>query len=165
MRFIEKLAICIAGCLGVFFIGLIVLFLGRTPVQGTAGRVARIVVPAPTATPDCRREIAEYNRATLAPLMAEWEDAFTLANNSPRIALAPQIATLQAIRRKLLDAQPAPCARETHQQFVTATDEIVAAFLAFLGQEPEYTVNRHFKNATALLEKVKDAINESETLN
>lgn len=170
MGFVEKVAICIAGCLGVFFIGLTGLYLSGTPMQRGMGSIAQIgtldptATPAPTATPDCRQEIAEYNRSALTPLMKRWEDAFVLANSSPRIALPPQIATLQSIRRELAEGEPAPCAQKTHDQFVEAMDEIIVAFLAFLGQEPDYTVKRHFENATVLLEKVKAAIDESETL-
>lgn len=167
MRFMEKLAVCVAGGLAVFFIGLTVLYLSGTPIQKAPRTMAPVATlgatatPVPTATPDCRRAIARYYRTTLAPLIAEWDDAFKLANNSPRISLAPQIATLQAIRRKLMDTEQPPCALDTHLQFVIATDEIIEGFLAFLGKESDYTVSKHFENAAVLLEKVRVAVDNA----
>lgn len=95
---------------------------------------------------------ARYYRKNLVPVLSEWSDAEKLANSSPRISLAPVVSQLQAIRRKMDGITPGSCVASVHDNFRSSMDESIAGFLAFMAQEPDGTVQRHFKTSTFMLE-------------
>lgn len=154
MRFIEKLAAIVAGCLLVFFVGLAVLYFSGSTGRGT-GPLSWVTG---LWSPNCDAELVEYRRSTLAPLLDEWIDALDLAVNTPRLAMAPQIASLQAMRRELDAIEPSSCAKETHQKFVTAADEMIKGLLGYLGQQSQYEAEQHFETAAALIIELRFAV-------
>lgn len=94
----------------------------------------------------CATEVELY-RDHMRSLIDEWQDATELANNAPRIALSPHIATLQEIRRRAKEIQPDRCLALAHLNLVLLMDETIAGYIAFLGREPDSEVNRHFEMA------------------
>lgn len=110
-----------------------------------------ILTPEPTSTPDCRDEIKEYKRGTLAPILEEWIDAYDLASSTPRISLAPPVARLQDITRRLREIDPPPCAEGYHFFFIKAAESAIDGFLAFMANRPDSEVEAHFALAASFL--------------
>jgi hypothetical protein len=103
------------------------------------------------ATRDCQADMEHYRIDTLSPLLTEWKDAFDLAAGSPKITLPTQIANLQAIRRKANDADAEGCAAVTHLLVISAMDNSIDGFMAFLADKPNSEVERRFNAAEILL--------------
>jgi hypothetical protein len=103
-----------------------------------------------TPTPTCLEHSVSYGKQIKA-IAQEWDDANTLASQTPRAALAQQIANLQAIRRKAQDLTPLDCTKAAHFALTNAMDETIQGYLAFLGQKPDDEVNRHFNNAKGFM--------------
>lgn len=109
------------------------------------------LLSSPTPTPICI-QVAQPFFAQLQSLAREWDDANKLAGQTPRAALAQQIQNLQAIRRKVQDLQPPPCAVTAHQDLAGSMDAAVDAYLAFLGQKPDTEVQAAFQKASTLMD-------------
>lgn len=82
----------------------------------------------------------------------EWDDAFKLANSTPRATLPAQIGNLQAIRRKVQDVQMPECAALVKQRLIDAMDNSINGFIAFLGQKPDTEVKQFFDQANKSME-------------
>jgi hypothetical protein len=87
--------------------------------------------------------------AAIQPLAQRWTDATTLAGNTPRASLAPQISELQAIRREVQALAVPSCAEPTRESLVAAMDSTIQAYLDFLAQKPESEVTAGFEAAAA----------------
>jgi hypothetical protein len=100
-------------------------------------------VPTPTPVPSPTPVVCSTNDGRKAYDLlkqhgTEWTDAVTLAGSTPRVQLAPQIATLQRIRRDV-QAQPWPeCAQRAQALLVTTMNGIIDGLTDFLGQRPGY---------------------------
>jgi len=114
-------------------------------------------VPEPTATLACAVEAAAFVDQ-VQPLAREWDDATKLADNTPRMSLSPQIANLQAIRRRTVDLQVPECARTVQARLVASMDSTINAFLDFLGQKPDATVSQSFEAARLSFEAYEDEL-------
>ncbi len=53
----------------------------------------------------CSARVVDEYLDELDPILAEYDDAVLLANNTPRIALSPHIATMQSTRRQIQAAR------------------------------------------------------------
>lgn len=79
--------------------------------------------------------------------MTEWDDAVKIAQNTSRIALAPQIVALQAIKRKG-EAFTAPdCAAVVKNRMTVYHEAMIDAFISFMAQDADYIVNKNFDKA------------------
>jgi hypothetical protein len=99
-----------------------------------------------TPTPTCEVQAAVY-AVQIDSIAREWDDANTLAGQTPRASLSVQIDKLQAIRRKAQDQAPPTCAQAAHTALVGAMDKAIEAYLAFLGQRSDAEVSLLFEEA------------------
>lgn len=110
-----------------------------------------------------RREEAEANRAALTrlqPIVARWQDAETLAQASPRIALPRQVEALQALRREFAAAAPrsASCMARVHQNILSSMDARLAMYISFLAQQGDSTTQAHATRSADFLKSVHSDI-------
>lgn len=122
-----------------------------------AGCGAPTVSVVPTPTPSCNEQAASFV-SDIQPLFQEWTDATTLAGQTPRVALAGQIETLQAIRRKAESVAAPSCAQPAHEYLSASMDASINGYLAFLGQQNQRTVDSHFAVASDYLAAFSDDI-------
>lgn len=101
---------------------------------------------APSPTPTCAQQVAPA-LTQIQSVAREWDDANKLAGQTPRASLAQQISTLQAVRRKVQDIAVPDCATAMKQALVASMDASIDAYVAFLGQKPNSTVQDLFKTA------------------
>lgn len=104
----------------------------------------------PTPTPTCQEQAAPYVEQ-LRAVFSEWRDADKLAGQTPRGSLAPQIANLQAIRRKAEVITVSDCVRQAHRYLIDAMDTAITGYLDFLGQKDEMIVNASFQRSITAL--------------
>jgi hypothetical protein len=102
---------------------------------------------APTPEPSCAEQSAPFI-SQVQPLVQEWTDAATLAGQTPRVALAPQIDKLQEIRRRAQALEAPACAMPAKQHLVDSMDFSIKGFLAFLGQQSDSATSKLFTQAT-----------------
>ena len=94
---------------------------------------APTVTPAPTATPaPC---LDQPTRTQLDALLARYDDAYTLAENTPRMQLAAIIADLQAVQRDAA-ALAVPACLAGYPALLDAMEAALTGFTAFLVDEP-----------------------------
>lgn len=102
------------------------------------------LLSSPTPTPTCA-QLAQPFVKQFQAIAQEWDDAFKLANNTPRSALAAQITSLQAIRRKVQEVEAPSCATLAKQYLIDSMDNAINGLIAFLGQKPDKEVGDLFK--------------------
>lgn len=68
-------------------------------------------------------------------IMAEFGDAAKRADSTPRLALSPAIADMQAAQRKFAALKPPPCAVEFQSKIDSSMNECITGMLAFLADE------------------------------
>ena len=95
---------------------------------------------------------------TLQGLLQEWQDASTLAGTTPRVSLAPQVATLQGIRRKVQALEPPACGKDARDSLVIAMDAGIDAYTAFLGQSSDADIKSKFETAGLTMNAASQAI-------
>lgn len=107
----------------------------------------------------CRSQASDY-MSKASVLSQEFSDALTLAEQSPRVALPAQIATMQDIHRRLEALDVPDCAKEVkrHQSF--AMVEAITAYTLFLGQQDQAMVQDHLNRATIEVRAASTAIAE-----
>jgi len=139
----------------------------RPAAQGQRLVIAMLVLLGVLfALPGCGMPFAScssQSEAFLADVQTvarEWDDATKLAGQTPRMSLATQIQTLQAIRRKAQDLKPPECATKVQTELIASMDNTINGFLDFLAQKPESEVNTKFENASSHLKAFGDAIAE-----
>ena len=84
-------------------------------------------------------------------LIARWEDALRVANNTARIQLSTPVATLQSLRREAGELVVPPCLDTGKVELVKAMDAFVEGFLAFMRNEAkigEVLAQPYFESAT-----------------
>lgn len=65
----------------------------------------------------------------------KWNDAIAIADVTPKIALAPQVARLQELRREVTDVAAGPsCVVNPQRQLVRYMDAHIAVYLAFMNE-------------------------------
>lgn len=140
---------------GVLFV---VLFIWpRMNRSGTASpSLSGASVNAPFATVAPARERPCIDQASsfvqrLGPQLKRWDEANSLAKASARIALAPQITTLRLVRDDVIANNAPTCANAVKNAAVSYMDTTINGYLAFMGQQDETIVNRHFSDAEDLL--------------
>ncbi len=103
-----------------------------------------------------RAQIAENSlgASELHAIEIRWDDAFKLVSSSPRIAMAPQVAQLQTIRRDLRTVRTSACLRTAVESLDTYMGKVIDGFLEFMSQnEPMATSN--FEEAVPSLHSYK----------
>lgn len=87
-------------------------------------------------TEEHQRQKLDEARATEDFLrqLIRWEDAKTVAANSPRIALGPAIAQMQAVRADLSLVTLHGCKAKAQPRYLSAMQATIDGYLAFMGQ-------------------------------
>lgn len=162
-----RIGMIIGAILGIGLVagGMVLTFapLHRTPPEGAVGALVATERPASTAVliptaPPCATAARAFID-TAKPMAERWDDAAKLAGSTPRMSLAPQIASMQAIRRDAQALEAPPCAEQAKQYLLGAMDASINAYIDFLAQKPDsqtefYNANRvmkRFYNEVALL--------------
>jgi hypothetical protein len=78
------------------------------------------------------------------PLARRWDDANKLAGQTPRMQLAGQIASLQAVRRDVQDLKPPECSKPVQTSLIGAMDATIQGYVDFLSQKSDSTVQASF---------------------
>lgn len=107
----------------------------------------------------CRKDIY---LGKVQPLLQEWDDAVDVAGSAARIALGTHVDKLQSIRRKAQNLTIPPCAEPAHEILVQYMNKTIEAFLSFMSDEAEATVEAHFKAAGRKLDDWSEAIADLE---
>lgn len=115
-------------------------------IAGCATRNASPDAPAPTATAaaapptatvvenqiDCSPETLAPYLAAQESVTARWDDAFTLADSTARIALSPVVASLQSLRQEAVALTPPQCAAYLQELQNLYMSYAVDGFLLFM---------------------------------
>ena len=127
------------------------LYVDSEPVRVRVG-----LAPAPTATPAaCTTRDGKKVYTLLQQYAQEWDDAVHLADSTSRISLAPQIATLQRIRRDVVAQEWPDCGQAAQQHLVKHMDYTIEGFIGFLGQRQDTYVQAAFQLADNELDAFK----------
>lgn len=89
---------------------------------------------SPTPTPTCSMQFVDYNKQ-IQPLLQEWDDAIKLASSTARISLAPQIQSMQDIRRRFVAFDHASCLDTIHTTIAESMEYDVDSLLAFMADD------------------------------
>ncbi len=92
----------------------------------------------------CNEE--DYN-AVVEPLLQEWDDSISIANQTPRMGLPNVIPDLQDIKRRTAALEIPECFEEAHSFLILYMEYTIDGFLAFMGQEDDEVVNQKFNLA------------------
>lgn len=114
---------------------------------GAAPEVAVVPTVVPTPTPNCQEQAAPF-LSKAESLARVWDDANTLAGQTPRASLSTQIDKLQSIRRDAEDLEAPECAAAVKQHLVNTMDTTIRGFIAFLGQKSDPEVKPLFTIAS-----------------
>lgn len=140
-----------SGC----FLALILVGCGGPSAEHlTATAETQTLQTEQTATATCLAEAKVYADA-VEPIATEWDDAMKLAGQTGRGQLAPQIASLQEIKRKADDLSVPTCAAVAHDYLVDSMNANIDGFLAFMSQKPDDEVSEHFKDADTAMSAFK----------
>lgn len=93
---------------------------------------------APLSTESTSACAATTVRPVVEQLIADvvkWDDEIVIARSAPRLALAPEIAKLQEIRRHVQGLSGPPCFAEPRDMAVDFMNAYITLHTAFLGQE------------------------------
>jgi len=106
---------------------------------------------------EIERNAIRDDEEAIAGLMKRWADQIHLASSTARIALAPQVAPLQAMRTEASNLRlKSKCyAKPFQETLVQAMDEQTEGFLLFM-RDSEYLAINHYKLASIAFEVVTD---------
>lgn len=100
----------------------------------------------------------EGYKAAITPIQARWEDAVTLAGNTPRASLSGQISELQAIKRDLDTVEHGECLNTAHDNLKLHYQYTIDGFLEFLAQADDFVVGGKFDAADGYLENYEEEL-------
>ena len=129
---------------------------GQGPVQV---QVPVELKPAPTSTPACNPTSVSDFLSKSDKTLREFDDANKLADQTPRMALAAEIQSLQKIHQQYDDIQAPDCAKKYQEFISSAMGNYIAGFLGFLGSA-DYSPQADFRAAdTNLNEATAELVN------
>jgi len=82
-----------------------------------------------------KAEVQQYTDAVKSATQ-RFDDSLQLANNTARIALAPIVRDMQAIRRETEAITVPVCATKAKGALINYMDAAINAFIAFMAQKP-----------------------------
>lgn len=94
------------------------------------------------------------------PLMQEYFDTVAVADNTPRMSLAPVISDMQRIHRELQRLDAPPDADPTHQAMTSAMEHTTNCFIDFLGDGDENATSECISESEDLWHHAIDVLNE-----
>lgn len=95
------------------------------------------IAPAATATPACDK--VGYV-AVVTPLLEQFDDGEAVADVTARINLAPQVATLQSIKRSTEVINVPVCMATAQNDLITAMQWGIQSYLDFMNQSSDTQV-------------------------
>ena len=126
-----------------------ILYLAKTGrLQGLPIRIVATATPTPVPTAEACSVQAKTFVEETELFFAEWDDTNKLAGSTARMSLAPVIAQLQDIRRRVEDVTYPQCASGVRQLMLDYMDGTIEGYLAFLSQESDSTVQARFDEAS-----------------
>lgn len=132
MRLVVTLALCLLAVAALAACG--------TPFGADA---------APTPIPVCSTKDGKKVYDLVKQYAQEWDDADKLAGSTSRIALAPQVAQLQCIRRDVQAQEYPPCGQDAQTKLVAMMDLTIQGYIDFLAQKPDSVVQISLQAADA----------------
>jgi hypothetical protein len=117
--------------------------------------------PAMTPTPDpcSQSEITKYID-TINGVARRFDDAYTLANSTPRMSLPPVISDLQAIRRDTEDLKVPVCADKAKQALVAYMNATIESIRLFMVDDFDSKIDAANADAVKKLEAYKTIMAE-----
>lgn len=94
----------------------------------------------------CARNVEAWLEE-LSPLLIEWSDLTTVAASTSRIALAPLIRDMQAVRREVMGIEPPECAGLAYLSLTVGMDAEIEAFTGFMAQDPDSAISNSMAKA------------------
>jgi hypothetical protein len=98
-----------------------------------------LAVPSPLGEPLCHSETEAY-LSEIELVLTEWQDTVELAQATARIGLSPIVQDLQSLRRRAAEATAPTCAQDASGLLVIGMDEVIAAFIDFMGESSDVIV-------------------------
>lgn len=115
------------------------------------------VPPSPTPVPTCPSEAASF-LASAGPIAAEWSDAVTLADSTPRMSLAGPIQSLQTIKRKAEALDAPACVAHVKSGLTGAMGTTIDSYLTFMSSSNDDAARTGLILATSQLQTVTSHI-------
>lgn len=88
----------------------------------------------------------------MSPLLQEWTDAHRLARSTARISLPNVISNMQEIKRRAARIRPTQCVQDAHSALINAMDYTIEAYLAYMADADEATIQENLNLANTWLE-------------
>ncbi len=85
-------------------------------------------------------------------LLQEWTDANRLAMSTARISLPTVISNMQEIKRRAARIRPTQCMQDAHSALTKAMDYTIEAYLAYLADADEATIQEKLNLANTWLD-------------
>jgi len=95
----------------------------------------------------CGNTALETYLEETADITARFDDAISVANNTPRMQLSGVIRDMQAIQREAEALNTPEEAQENKEYLLEWMDYTIAGFLVFMGQEEELKIELAFATA------------------
>lgn len=89
----------------------------------------------------CGVNVVAKSTEEIDALIADWDDAFSLASSTSRIALASPVGELQGLASDARDLEVPACLQEVQEHLEDGMEKAVEGFLAFMSEEPDNVVN------------------------
>ena len=110
--------------------------------------------PSPTSaitqTPDwCSPEYLPIIASDYHRLMRQFDDIYTLAQNTPIQSVSPLISDLQTVRRNAEDYVVPPCMVAMKQKMLTHMNTVIETLLAFISGANPDAINKGVADAQA----------------
>lgn len=104
----------------------------------------------------CPEEETAAGIESINDLAGDWDDAFTLANSTPRIQLSNRIADLQSVQSEVDDLEVPECLIPTRYYLSRFMDTSIDGFIAFMEQESDTYVSATFDIASSEMQMFFD---------
>jgi hypothetical protein len=110
----------------------------------------------------CGTKKVEQAVIQMDDLLNKWVDAENIAGSAPRISLAGPISNLQSIRTEFSNLEVPVCMEKSKSELLSGMENALQGYIAFLGQESDYTVGGYFDEATTHTKNFTDLMKEVE---
>jgi hypothetical protein len=119
-------------------------------IKGAGGLVLLVILAIPAAIFYQEQSICKISGGKpaykeLDSIVAEWDDAVTLAESTSRMALPSQISTMQAIKRDLDDIEWNECSSKAVDLLRNSMQATIEGFVLFLADEDESDIQEKWE--------------------
>lgn len=149
----------------VIFVSLVIVVLASCGARSTSRGSSPTIAPdsgpiiaSPTSRPTPRPtsavsscDVVGYS-SEMSLLLQEWTDANRLAMSTARISLPTVISNMQEIKRRAARIRPTQCMQDAHSALTKAMDYTIEAYLAYLADADEATIQEKLNLANTWLD-------------